>query len=176
MTPEDPAEQVCPNCASAANPDYLDYLDGDNRYHLIGMNRVFAAMLADDSPPTRGGVTPDDELSRAYRESASALVTAFQQPGVLDRVFRGPLGAATGRDRLQIRLYDLLAHGWDLARATAQPTRLPEGLAGQALSFARGQVTDESRQGRFGPARVIADDAAAIDRLAAFLGRQVETS
>jgi len=39
----------------------------------------------------------------------------------LNRSYAGPLGIATGSDRLQIRLYDLLAHGWDIAEATGQP-------------------------------------------------------
>ena len=59
------------------------------------------------------------------RESAAALLAAFGQPGVLDRGYQGPLGPATGGDRLRIRLYDLLAHGWDLAQATGQSARLP---------------------------------------------------
>jgi uncharacterized protein (TIGR03086 family) len=142
--------------------------------HLIGMNRVFAAILADEPPPPRVDDTSDDELGRAYGGSAAALVAAFEQPGVLDRSYHGPLGMATGRDRLQIRLYDLLAHGWDLAHATAQPARLPEDLAEQSLSFARGQVSDEARQGRFGPAQIVAEHASAIEQLVAFLGRPVE--
>jgi len=142
--------------------------------HLIGMNRVFAAILADEPPPSRVDDISDDELGRAYGESAAALVAAFEQPGVLDRSFDGPLGAASGMDRLQIRLYDLLAHGWDLAHATAQPVRLPEDLAEQSLSFARGQVSDQARHGRFGPAQIVADDASAIDQLAAFLGRPID--
>jgi uncharacterized protein (TIGR03086 family) len=142
--------------------------------HLIGMNRVFAAILAAEPPPPRVDDTADDELGRAYRESATALVAAFAQPGVLDRSYQGPLGVATGRDRLQIRLYDLLAHGWDLAHATAQPAQLPEDLAEQSLSFARGQVSDDDRQGRFGPAQIVAEHASAIEQLVAFLGRPVE--
>jgi hypothetical protein len=37
------------------------------------------------------------------------LPLAFDRPGVLERTYYGPLGAATGTERLQIRLYDLLA-------------------------------------------------------------------
>ncbi len=116
--------------------------------HLIGMNRVFAALLADQPPPPRPSA---------------------------DHVEHGPLGTATGAERLQIRLYDLLAHGWDLAQATGQPADLPDDLAEQSLAFARTQLTGQARPGRFGPARIVAEQAPAIERLAAFLGRPVST-
>jgi uncharacterized protein (TIGR03086 family) len=139
--------------------------------HLIGMNRVFTAMLADQPPPRPERDVPDDELDQAYRESAAALQAAFSQPGVLDRTYRSPLGAATGTQRLQIRLYDLLAHGWDIAHATGQPAHLPQDAAEQALAFAQAQLTDDARPGRFAPEQMIPPQAPAPDRLAAFLGR-----
>jgi uncharacterized protein (TIGR03086 family) len=138
--------------------------------HLAGMNRVFAAMLADQSAPRRGG--PDDEPERAFRESAAALLLAFAEPGVLDRTFRSPLGAATGAERLQIRLYDLLAHGWDISRAIGQPAQLPDDAAEQALAFARNQLRDDARPGRFAAAQALSAAAPALDRLVAFLGRR----
>ena len=49
------------------------------------------------------------------------------------------MGSATGGERLQIRLYDLLAHGWDLAQATGIPLRLPEDLA-DGLGVAAGEA------------------------------------
>jgi uncharacterized protein (TIGR03086 family) len=116
-----------------------------------------------------------DDPERAYRDSAVALQTAFAQPGVLERTYHGPLGAATGAERLQIRLYDLLAHGWDLAQATGQPAELPDDLAEQSLAFVRTQLREQARPGRFGPAQTVTDDAPAIERLVAFLGRPVST-
>lgn len=101
------------------------------------------------------------------------MQAAFEQPGVLERTYHGPLGAATGAERLHLRIADLLAHGWDLAQATGQPAELPEDSAEQALAFNRTQLFTMSRTGRFGPAQTVADDAPAIDRLAAFLGRPV---
>jgi len=143
--------------------------------HLIGMNRVFVALLNDEPMPRLAGAPPvEADPVGTFRDSAVALRAAFDQPGVLERTYVGPLGAATGSERLQIRLYDLLAHGWDLARATGQPTALPEDLAEQALRFVRNQLTDEARPGRFAPAQCASDDAPAIERLAAFLGRPVE--
>jgi Mycothiol maleylpyruvate isomerase N-terminal domain len=121
--------------------------------HLTGMNRVFVALLNDEPIP---------------RPQA-----AFDRPGALERAYVGPLGTATGAERLQIRLYDLLAHGWDLAQATGQPAALPEDLAEQALVFARTHLADQGRPGRFAPAQLAADHAPAIERLATFLGRAV---
>jgi uncharacterized protein (TIGR03086 family) len=144
--------------------------------HLVGMNLVFASLLGDEAPPERGAERIGDDPLGAYRESGSLLTAAFDRPGVLGRIYQGPLGAATGADRLQIRLYDLLAHGWDLARATGQPGELPNDLAEQALAFARVQLATQPRRGRFDPAQGISDDAPAIDRLAAFLGRRVSTA
>jgi len=144
--------------------------------HLIGMNRVFAALLADQPPPPRPSADHvEDDPAGAYRDSAAALRAAFGRPGVLERTYHGPLGTATGAERLQIRLYDLLAHGWDLAQATGQPAGLPDDLAEQSLAFARTQLTEQARPGRFGPAQIAAEQAPAIDRLAAFLGRPVST-
>jgi uncharacterized protein (TIGR03086 family) len=142
--------------------------------HLVGMNRVFVAMLAGLPRPPRGRGVPDGELEPAYRESAATLLVAFSQPGILDRGYDGPLGSATGAQRLQIRLYDLLAHGWDLARATGQPMQLPDDAADTALAFARIQLSDEARPGRFNTAGNISSEAPATDRLAVFLGRRVD--
>jgi uncharacterized protein (TIGR03086 family) len=144
--------------------------------HLVGMNLVFTALLSDQAPPERGADRLGDDPVGAYRASGSALAAAFDRPGVLERSYQGPLGAATGRDRLQIRLYDLLTHGWDLAQATGQPAGLPNDLAEQALEFARRQLSGQPRTGRFAPAQAVSDDAPAIDRLAAFLGRSVDTA
>ena len=142
--------------------------------HLIGMNRVFAALLAGQPPPPRPSADHvEDDPVGAYRDSAAALQAAFGRPGVLERTYRGPLGTATGAERLQIRLYDLLAHGWDLAQATEQPADLPEDLAEQSLAFARTQLTEQARPGRFGPAQIVDEQASAIERLVAFLGRPV---
>ena len=105
--------------------------------HLVGKNLVFIAVLAEQPLPQRGAGMRSDQLGSAYRDSAAALLDAFGEPGVLDRSYQGPLGAATGAERLKIRMYDLLAHGWDLARALGRPAELPEDAAVESLAFAR---------------------------------------
>lgn len=97
--------------------------------HLVGMNRVFVALLSDRTPPQTTADHLGDTPQDAYHDSAAALQAVFGQPGVLERIYQGPLGAATGTERLQIRFYDLLAHGWDLAQVTGQPAELPDDRA-----------------------------------------------
>lgn len=145
--------------------------------HLIGMNRVFIALLAGQAPPQRPAA---DHVERdpvgAYRDTAAALLSAFTAAGVLDREYQGPLGSASCAERLQIRLYDLLAHGWDLARSTGQRAALPDDVAEQSLAFARTQVSEQARPGRFGPVQAIGERSSGIERLVAFLGRPVDTA
>lgn len=141
--------------------------------HVVGMNLVFAALLSDRKPPERARDPLGEDPVAAYIESASALLAAFERPGVLERVYASPLGEATGADRLQIRLYDLLAHGWDLAQATGQDFHVSEELAGNSLLFAQTQLAHQARDGRFGAVQPAPDDAPALTRLVAFLGRPV---
>ena len=141
--------------------------------HLVGMNLVFAALLMEEAPPERSRDRLGNDPAGVYRSSSSALVAAFENPGILERQFNGPLGSATGRDRLQIRLYDLLAHGWDLGQATGQSVRFPNEMVEQALEFAQVQLSGQLRAGRFDPVTIISESSPAIDRLVAFLGRSV---
>ena len=142
--------------------------------HLVGKNLVFAAVLAELPLPQRGAGLPSGQLAGAYRESAAVLLDAFGQPGVLDRSYQGPLGAATGAERLKIRMYDLLAHGWDLAQALGRRADLPEDAAEASLTFARadGRAVRPGG-GCFGPPRPVDGSAPAVTRLVAFLGRDV---
>lgn len=145
--------------------------------HLIGMNRVFIALIAGHTPPQRQAVDHvEHDPVGAYRDTAAALLAAFTAPGVLDREYQGPLGPASGAERLQIRLYDLLAHGWDLARATGQRAELPDDVADRSLAFARTQVSEQARPGRFDPAQTVDGHASGIERLVAFLGRPVDAT
>ena len=140
--------------------------------HLAGMNRVFAAMLTVSPLPEREPIS-DDVLPSAYRTSSDRLLRVFAEPGVLERTYESPMGTTTGVARLSIRLYDLLAHGWDLARATGQATDFPDDATGHALAFARKQMDGTGAPGRFAPAQPVDADAPLIDHLAAHLGRHV---
>jgi uncharacterized protein (TIGR03086 family) len=76
---------------------------------------------------------------------------------------------------VHLRTVETLVHGWDLARAVGRPAPFPEELAEGELAFSR-DLLDRLPAGRtpFGPPQPVADDAPALDRLAALLGRPAQ--
>lgn len=145
--------------------------------HLILGDHLFARVLLGDSPSTVPTSTKQlpDQGAAAYRESADALVAAFSSPGVLERVVTVPFGTVPGVVALHLRLVEALVHGWDLARATGQLPRCDEELAEQELEFTRAKLAEvPPERSPFGPPRPVAQDAPALDRLVARLGRDVD--
>jgi len=115
---------------------------------------------------------PPAQYVAEYRASADDLLAAFAEPGALERVVTVPAGTVPGAVAVHLRTTEALVHGWDLARATGLPFEVPTGLAEGELAFARpmlDRIPPERRS--FAPSRPIGGDAAAIDRLAALLGR-----
>ncbi len=141
--------------------------------HLVGMNLVFVAMFEQGPMPERGTDCLGDDPAQAYRQSAAALHAAVAGPGLLEQSQTTPLGAATGAERLQWRVADLLAHAWDLAQSTGVAVELPDDLVEPSLTFVQAQLPGQRHTGRFADPQPIPDDAPAIERLAAFTGRPV---
>jgi uncharacterized protein (TIGR03086 family) len=147
--------------------------------HLVGGNRLFTRVLSGEPlPPAEqlGRRAGEDHLgddpAAAWRTSAAALLDAFRGPGVLERTHTVPAGTLPGPAVLHLRIVETLVHGWDLARATGQQPPFPDELAERELAFSTDLLgrLPEGRQ-PFGPSRPADDDAPAIDRLAALLGR-----
>ena len=123
--------------------------------------------------PQRGTDVLGLDPAAAYRTSASVLQAAAAEPGVLDRSQETVLGAASGAERVQWRILDLLVHGWDLVEATGVEVELPADLAEKSLTFALIHLPNQPRAGRFADPIAISEAALPIDRLAAFTGRSV---
>jgi len=138
-----------------------------------GMSLVFVAILEQGPTPERGAERLGAHPAGAFRRSAAALQTAATRPGALEPSQATPVGVATGTERLQWRIVDLLTHGWDLVQATGVPAELPDDLVEQALTFVRTQLPNQPRAGRFADPQPIGDNASAVDQLAAFTGRHV---
>ncbi|MEV6898134.1 TIGR03086 family metal-binding protein [Amycolatopsis sp. NPDC051372] len=109
----------------------------------------------------------------AFTASVARAREVLAEPGLATRLVTTPLGDVPGSLLVHMRLNEYLAHGWDVADATGQPTDFVPDLAEQALESWRTRFGDQSRPpgGPFAPELPAPPDAAAADRLAAFLGR-----
>jgi hypothetical protein len=92
------------------------------------MNLVFVALFEKSPMPERGADRLGADPAGAYHRSAAALQAAATRPGVLEQSQATPLGVATGVERLQWRIADLLVHGWDLGQAAGLAGELPDDL------------------------------------------------
>ena len=143
--------------------------------HVVNGNTLFTRVLHGEPPaPARVLTGAGPELVGAYRDSAAAVLGAFREPGVLERVFTLPIGPVPGIVALHLRITEMLVHGWDVARAIGYAADFPADLAEQELVFSRAKLA-ELPPGRmpFAPPQPVAPDAPAIGRLAACLGRSV---
>ena len=136
--------------------------------HLVGGVEMFATAI--------GGSLPEDPsapyLAR-YERASGTLLASLAEPGAMERMADLPIGAVPGSALAGIALLDIAVHGWDVAAATGQPTDLPEPVAAAALAGARQSVGPQMRGpgGFFAESVAIDDDAPAVDRLVALLGR-----
>jgi uncharacterized protein (TIGR03086 family) len=144
--------------------------------HFINTCYAFADRL-DGKEPDVGGESPDfagNDPAGAWKLASDKVVTAWTQPGVLERTMTLPIGEVPAQIGLGIHFNEVLSHTWDLAKATGQNPDYDPELYAAALAFAEMGLSDDLR-GPGGPfqARVdVADDAPIHDRHAAFLGRQ----
>jgi uncharacterized protein (TIGR03086 family) len=147
--------------------------------HLVGGTRMVSGALRGEPLPSPGDLRrrlDEDQLGddavAAYRDSDAGMLAAFGVPGVLERSYAIPAGTLPGPAVLHVRTVEALVHGWDLAVATGQQAGFPDDVAAGELAFSRGllgQIPPDRRP--FGPPQPVPDDAPALDRLVALLGR-----
>lgn len=116
---------------------------------------------------------PDDPVS-AYQPSVEAMLRAWEQPGALDREIDLPVGRGRAEAALYLHLGETLVHAWDLARATGQELTPEPAVAEASLAQFMTWLPPQRPEGTpFADARSLDGDATAIDRLAAYLGRDL---
>ncbi len=142
--------------------------------HMVGGNRMTAALAAGEPPPDRGADFVGEDPSTAFADSAAAAEAAMRRPGFMEQTYRMPMGEVPGSMLAVMRATDLLVHAWDLAKATGQSTALDPDLCQTALTRARARMGDAPRQpgSPIGPEVEVPADAPVCDRFAAYMGRQ----
>ena len=146
--------------------------------HMVGgLNRVATVGEGGDglATPARADGVPDDGWLAAYQAAAARARNAWADDARLDALVEVPWGKFPGRIAVSGYIQEILTHGWDLAKATGQPTEGDPELAAYVLAIARRILPPEPRGGDeipFGPVIEIDADAAPYAQLAAWLGRQ----
>ena len=112
-------------------------------------------------------------------DAAQAALEAWRRRGLEGTVKLGPREVAAAMP-VNILSLEFLVHAWDFARATGRDVVVSEPLADYALQLAGMVITPEARGfAGFADSVEIPADAAVLDRLIAFTGRQpavVQTS
>lgn len=140
--------------------------------HVVRGNLLYVAALAGQEGPGRDADALGDDPVAAYQTSAADVVAAFRAPGALERPVTVPFGTVPGEMALHLRIVEVLAHGWDLARATGRTISFPDDLVEQEIGFTRQALPMiPPERTPFARSHPVADDAAPLDRLVALLGR-----
>ncbi|WP_243059118.1 TIGR03086 family metal-binding protein [Nocardioides sp. SR21] len=144
--------------------------------HLMVGERAFTTSLGGTQYDLEGidaaARTVDlEDLPRAYelgaRELRDALAAA--DPGATYPTGIGPMPPT---HIAELRTIEALVHGWDLARGADLPLSIDGAVAERAIAHSRALMERlPADRTPFGPPQPISDDARAIDRLAALLGR-----
>lgn len=144
--------------------------------HLFGTVAYYALLAEHGAVDTAAVVIPEVDArnhGEAYRRLADQALRAWSRPGALSQHCHHPImGQVTGTQALSIHAADNLVHGWDVARATAQPEQLDPECAVFALrTFERVLHSERSRRKHFLPAGQVGPEADEQTRLIAFTGR-----
>jgi uncharacterized protein (TIGR03086 family) len=144
--------------------------------HIIGEN-LWAGELYQGKTIAEVGSKLDGDLTEgdppaAYRKSmkvASEVVTA---PGAMEATCHLSFGDHSGSDYGAQLFMDALIHGWDVAKATGQGTRLDAQLVEACLPIAQQIATQFRSAGVFGEDLPVSTDADPQTKLLAILGRR----
>lgn len=162
-----------------------DQLDGDTPCtewsvrdllnHLIGELEMVAAAGAGEPAPTSDTDYTSEDHAAAYRAAAAGARDAFAAPGAMGKKFAMPWGETPGQALLGLVLADVVVHGWDLARGTAQEIAIPDDVAEAVYGMTSGMMEPKGsfpRGTSFAPPVEVPDDAPIRDKMLAYLGRR----
>ena len=142
--------------------------------HMVGGGTMFAASFRGEAAEEYDGVDVlGDDPAAAWARVIADFEASADAPGAMERDVVLPFATLPAQVALDVAKFDLLVHGWDIARATGQSFDPPADVV------ANGQATAEMIVGgaRDGDTFKDAVDAPAgaspIDQLAAFCGRSV---
>ena len=144
--------------------------------HIIGEN-LWAGELFQGKTIQEVGSRLDGDLAgnnpaAAYRDSVTVASEAVTAPGAMEVTCHLSFGDYSGSDYAAQLFMDALIHGWDIARATAQDTRLGADLVEACLPIAVELARQFRSAGVFGEDLPVDPTADPQTKLLALLGRR----
>lgn len=136
--------------------------------HVIETQRDFLARhdLLDSPAPSLG------DPAAAFRRHSSDVIRVLDRDGTADREYEGYFGPTTfGATMAEFYGWDLVVHGWDVARATGQGWSISDEEARALGRDADGWGDALYSEGICAAPVPVPDDAPAQDRLLGRLGR-----
>jgi uncharacterized protein (TIGR03086 family) len=144
--------------------------------HVVGAQFFFTAALSGDPLDGEPREFAGGDFVGDFAQASEACIAAFGADGAMDRIVHLPFGDMPGSAFVGLAATDTFVHGWDLARATGQPTDLDSELAARLLEgsrlFIRPEFRGEDGTRPFGAEQPAPPNATNADALAAFLGRK----
>jgi uncharacterized protein (TIGR03086 family) len=144
--------------------------------HLVGLTLAFR--LAAEKRPLPGPPQASaDHLPAGWRSvlprQLDELATAWRAPSAWEGTAEAGGVTMPASAMGVVALNEVLVHGWDLAVATGQPYAADPATVQACLEFTTDLVDSapELRDGMYGPAVPVPDDAPAFDRLLGRTGR-----
>lgn len=150
-----------------------DWTVRDVAGHAIWGQLQLHAWATGDPDPARDGapgmphpaVMAGDDPLTTWRASR----TVPERTQLSRRVTLTGMGEVPVAALVSLLVTDLTAHAWDIGRALGLPVVLPPELVTASFDWAREHVV--RRPGYFGPEVPVSQDADALTRMLAFLGR-----
>lgn len=145
-----------------------DWSVADVVHHVIDTQRDFLQRHDLALPEPDPGADPAD----AWAGHATGVLTALDADGVAERRYDGYFGPTTiGETMADFYGWDLVVHGWDIARATDQDGPITDDQARTLDAIADGWGAALHAPGICAAELPVSDDATPVERLLARLGR-----
>lgn len=134
---------------------------------------VHAMMLNPLGTGLSAGPSATDDPLGAFRSARADLQRVLEDPDLADTEYDGLFGRTRVADTVDRFLgFDLVVHGWDLARATGQDATMPDDEVDRLLGFVEQMGSATMREnGVTGPEVQVPASAPKQDRLLGLLGR-----
>lgn len=144
--------------------------------HVIAADYAYVALLYGSSAEQFHSLVAtfdmgDDPLTE-FQSSAAKVISAFDEPGALERTVQHPIGEIPAVQLLGMQVAEWTVHSWDLARALAVDDSLDAELVEFIYALLAPLADTLVGTGHFQPSTRLPDSAPLQDRLLDLLGRR----